>query len=169
MVIMAKMEMKPSILEIKHEINNILFKLETSRQILEEGKIREEELKNITQILKRNTDTLKQIFKSIYAVEKLEKGSYKKEEINLQPFFKKFLNIEIPKRKIEFSSEILYTAFENIKILNKFSHITINENKIILYIEKPKDRIDIFFMEVAKYIFEKAGIMLHEKENTDNR
>ncbi len=160
--------MRPSILEIKHEINNLLFKLETSWQILEDGNVNREEISQISSILRKNTDILKQVFDSLFAVEALEKGKMKKESVDLKNLLRIYLNIDIPKTDIHFSSDMLKTALKNLQMINKPVSVSKEDDRLILYIQKPEGKIDIFLLEVAKYILNKAGVEIDEKD-TDCR
>ncbi len=162
--------MKPSLLNIKHEINNILFKIDTSSQILEEGSLKEEELKHISQILKKNTKVLEQIFNSLFAIELLETKDIKKEKFDLKPILKSYLRLDIPKTYVEFNQDLINIALKNLKIINTPVYSSKKHNRLILYVKKPEDKINIFLFEVATYILEKAGIKTgrYEEKNINS-
>lgn len=162
--------MKPSILGIKHEINNILFKIDTSSQIIEEGSLKEEELKHISQILKKNTEVLEHIFNSLFAIELLETKDVKKEKFDLKPILKSYLRVDIPKTYVEFNQDLISIALKNLKMINTPVYPSKKHNRLILYVKKPEDKINIFLFEVATYILEKAGIKTgrYEEKNINS-
>ncbi len=141
-----------SLLKIKHEINNILFKLETSSEILSEGNLSEEEYKQVAQILKSNIFYLKLLFENIFVFESLKKQ--KKEKINLQDF----LGYSISKKYVEGYPLALSKAIQNLKDLSIPYKIQEKNNKVTIYIEDAQDKFLKYIVYITQQFFKMNDI-----------
>ncbi len=144
----------PKLSEIKHEINNLLFKLETSIQILKEEKISEEECKVIGEILENNTSAIKILFENLILLDKLE--HLQKKEISLIEYFG-------IKKNITASPEVLLQCIKNIQFLQlRFS---IDENLNLYIKSRPEDKLKKYIFDITKNLLEQSGINLKENED----
>jgi len=102
-----------NIYNLKHDINNILFKLETSLQLLKEENKSQEEILNICESSIKNIKTL---FELLILLDRIEKGSVPFQEAKsvINSILKHLpkANLEIKKQTAVLTSKNLLSSIE---------------------------------------------------------
>jgi len=139
---------------IKHEINNILFKIKTVGDILSEENSLETELKEISRILLDNVNHLSLLFENLFLLESIK--LQKKEKLYLKEFSK-----NAPDKSIKGYPSLLSQSLKNLKSLGiefEFSE----KNVLKVYYDK-HDRFKEYIMDITRYFLKLNGIVVEEE------
>lgn len=141
---------------LKHEINNLFFKIETASELLSENELSNKERQEASRILKSNLKLLKVLIENLIVLETLDK----KEKIDLYDFFGK----TVSKRYIDGYPNALERALENLKFFDvDFSM----ENNVLKISKIPEDKISGYLLYLTEYFFKLNCIKMIQKENDD--
>ena len=146
---------KYSLLDIKHEINNIIFKLKTATEILSEENITVEEKKHVVSILKTNINEINLLFENLFLMEKVP--SLKKEKIYLKEFFDK----NVSKRYIYGYPSLLSASIVNLREMGIGYSIKEKNGKLILKANFiPENKLHRYIFYITEYFLNLNGIKL---------
>jgi len=143
--------------KLRHDINSLFFKLETSISLLK-NEISPEEKKIVIDILEKVEKKLKTFMTLSLFEKELETFSPTNEDINLGNFlnFEENIPINSDKKLIEKLFEILFVLNKNEQIEEKFesNRLTIKGNF------KIEDEIDKYFVQMLKKISQIGNLNL---------
>ncbi len=131
------------IYKLKHDINGLIFKLETSLQLIKDEL---EEENEILSICESSINNLKTLLKVIFAVEKIKSGEYKLnlEEITAGEFNHR--NIEIQMKKIKADRKLFKLVLEVLEKLPS-GKLIIKKDKAVLRCKNPFSQIEKFYLD----------------------
>ncbi|WP_297453597.1 hypothetical protein [Persephonella sp.] len=141
---------------LKHEINNLFFKIETASELLSENELSNKERQEAFRILKSNIELLKVLIDNLIVLETLNK----KEKIDLYDFFEK----TVSKRYINGYPNALKRALENLKFLGVDFYM---ENDVLQINRIPEDKISGYLLYLTEYFFKLNCIKMIQKESDD--
>ncbi|EDP74146.1 hypothetical protein [Hydrogenivirga sp. 128-5-R1-1] len=131
------------IYKLKHDINGLIFKLETSLQLIKDELEEEDE---ILSICESSLNNLKTLLELIFTIEKIKSGEYKLnlEEISAGEFNHK--NIEIQMEKIRVDRKLFKHTLE---VLEKIpsGNLIIKNDEAIFKCNKPFSQIEKFYID----------------------
>ncbi len=168
------MKEKPNFYDLKHDINGLIFKIETALDLVED-----ELDNNFTEVLdicKNSLRNLKTLLDLILSIEKLSQGKYnlKIEKINSTEICGISEKVSIKPKEVFIDINLFKLIIE---ILDKLpeSRLIINHKKAVLLIKQPSSKIEKFYIECIIFILKlfdfdtEVYIDDKKKKNFDNR